>query len=368
MAAMRIVSGFVAASLSFVALAGCGHKAPPPPPPPKVVAHKPAPPPPPPPVCVKAGAEMSAIGSPSADATAAHFCVSDGAESNECFSIDLASGKLDKAGAPSPAQPSALGDEHARVDASATEVKICMGEKCTAFKPGVPKGSENPIEAVTNAAGTIAVVLSGDAEKGKGVAEIWDATKGKKVINVKYAKADYKCGHARVLGATVFVSADVCAGPAARGTLFTAKGKKLADVGGKDFGTYGTEPVQVGADAWAFLEENGAAIAIQDVKTGKVTKTIDLGAAWSGASAPAADAPADAPADKPDAARPAKPEEAPPPAGEPAPAMGNPGESAMVRGGEGKLIVITGGPAPGHVAIVDVASGQVQVVHALGCK
>ncbi|MCE9574563.1 MAG: hypothetical protein K8W52_15555 [Deltaproteobacteria bacterium] len=367
---MRLVSGFAAASLSMTVLAACGSKPPPPAPPPKVEVAKPKPPPPPPPVCVKAGAEMSAIGSPSADAAAASFCVSDGAESNECFSMDLATGKLAKASAPSAAQQGALGETHARVETTATEVKVCVGEACKTFKPAVPKGSENPIEAVANADGTLAVVLSGDAEKGKGAAEIWDVAKGKKVIAAKYAKADYKCGHARVLGSTIFVSADVCAGPAARGTLFTAKGKKLADVGGKDFGTYGTEPIQVTETEWAFLEETGAAIAIQDVKTGKVVKTIELGAAWGGAAVEPEAAPPEAPeeekapppakGDKAEAKKPA------PPAA--APALGNPGESAMVRGGEGKLVVITGGPNPGHVALVDVASGEVQVVSPLGCK
>ena len=364
MTAMRLVSGFAAASLSMIVLAACGSKPPPPAPPPKVVAKKPPPPPPPPPTCVKAGTEIAAIGSPSADAAFAHFCVSDGAESPECFTMDLANGKLDKAGSPSAAQPGALGDVHARVETTATEVKVCVGEACKTFKPSVPKGSENPVEAVANAEGTLAVVLSGDAEKGKGAAEIWDVTKGKKVNAAKYAKGDYKCGHARVLGATVFVSADVCAGPAARGTLFTAKGKKLADVGGKDFGTYGTEPVQLTETEWAFLEETGATIAIQDVKTGKVVKTIDLGVVWTtplakddptaGKAAPAKDDPAaDAPKEE---------------AVEPAPALGNPGESAMVRGGDGKLIVITGGPNPGHVAVVDTASGEVQVIPPLGCK
>ena len=84
---------------------------------------------------------------------------------------------------------------------------------------------------------------------------MWDVAKKKTLATIKYAKGDYKCGSAAMLGDTVYISASVCAGPDARGALYTAKGKKLADVGGKDFGTYGTGGVQLDGSQWAFLEE-----------------------------------------------------------------------------------------------------------------
>jgi hypothetical protein len=141
--------------------------------------------------------------------------------------------------------------------------------------------------------------------------------------------------------------------------------------------------MQVEDNTWAFLEENGAAIALQDVKTGKLVKTIDVGAVWA---QEVAQAPADAPAD--DSATPPSPTagegeknakkpatkdagaQAPADKGAPenAPSMGNPGESVLVRGGDGKLVVITGGPAPGNVAIVDVDSGEAKILHAKACK
>jgi hypothetical protein len=356
-------------------IAGCGGKSKAPAPPP--VVHEAAkPPPPPPPVCIKAGADMSAIGSAGVEDSGAHFCISDGTDTNQCFLMELTSGKLEKSASPGAAQAASLDDNRARVQTTATEVKVCAGADetaCKTLKPTVSKGAENPIEAVANAQGTIAVVLSGDAEKGKGTAEVWDVAKGKRLTAIKYANKDFKCGHARVLGDTIYISADVCAGPAAHGALYSIKGKKLGDVGGKDFGTYGTEPVQVKDNVWAFLEENGAAIALQDVKTGKVSKTIEVGAVWAqevaGADPKDATPPAAAKKKMP-------PEKAPdttatdaPAAGEPsAPAMGNPGESALVRGAPGTLIVITGGPSPGNLGIVDVESGETKVLHANLCK
>jgi hypothetical protein len=321
---------------------------------PVVEEARPKPPPPPPPVCIKAGTEMSLIGMVEADAAAVKFCVSDGAESNQCYAVDVASKKYKElTETPKGASP-VLDPDPARIETTAKEVKVCIGEECKTVKPKVPKGNENPIDAVTNAQGTHVAVLLGNAEKGKGTVEVWDVAKGKRIGNpIKYAKGDYKCGEARLLGDTLYVSASVCAGPAARGWLFNGKGKKIAAVGGAEFGTYGTVPVQVGETTWAFLDESGATIAIQDVKTGKVDKTIDIGALWTGEAA--AEPPAEG----------AEGEEAAPPAA----ATGNPGESALVRGAEGKLVVVTGGPTPGSVGVIDVASGALETnVTALQCE
>lgn len=370
-------------SILFIAsalIAACGGKAKAPAPAPIVhVAKKP---PPPPPACVKAGEQQSAIGSAGVDDHGAHFCVSDGTDVNQCFSMALPGGKLDKAPSPGAAQAPALADAAARVETTATEVKVCAlaDNTCKTIKPGVAKTATNPIEAAVNAAGTIVVALVGDGAKGKGAAEVWDVAKGKKLATIKYAKGDFKCGHARVLGDTVFVSADVCEGPAAQGALYTTKGKKLADAGGKAFGTYGTEPVQVKGDTWALLEENGGAIALQDVKTGKVVKTIDVGTVWAqevadaGAASPPTAGEGEQNAKKPAEStveidgKVAKPSTVVDKGGAGAPAMGNPGESALVRGADGKLLVITGGPSPGNVAIVDVDSGEAQIVHTRACK
>jgi len=306
--------------------------------------------------CVRPGVEMSLIGRATANARAVRFCVSDGAETNKCYRIDLDSGELTRLHEPPQAQSIAVAGDQARVETTPTEVNVCKGTACQSFRPRVPKDAENPIDAHTNAAGTIAAVFLGDTDAGKGIVEVWDVAKGKKRAKIRYANGDHKCGTGQVIGDLVYISASVCSGPAATGAIYSARGRKLADVGGKQFGTYGTTAIQLDASTWAFLEENATRIALHDGKTGKLTKVLDVSAVWRAGAGDEAEAPA-----KGDDA-----DDAPPPP--PATASGNPGESALVRGGPGKLIVITGHPTPGNLAIVDVASGEVKVVPAADCK
>ncbi|MBZ0232666.1 MAG: hypothetical protein K8M05_10085 [Deltaproteobacteria bacterium] len=327
-------------SLSLsLAVAACGGKAKPPPPPPEPVVKK-APPPPPPPVCVPP-LEPAMVGMATADDGAASFCVSDGAEQSACFAVDLASKKYAKLDEPPVPQHATLAAPVARLVPSATDVKVCTGEgddTCKTLKPRVPKGATEPIEAAVDATGAWAVLMLGDTGRGRGVAEVWDVAKARKTATIKYAKGDHRCGTPQVLGDVVYISASVCAGPAAKGALYSTKGKKLADVGGKDFGTYGASAVQVTATQWAFLEEGAGAIALQDVKSGKVDKTIDLLSLWAGEG------------------------------GGVERGGGNPGESALVRGGDGKLVVIAGSPVAGTVGVVDLTSGDTTVIPSLACE
>lgn len=329
---------------SFVLLlwvAACGGKSTPPPvkPPEPVVVPEP---PPPPPVCIPAS-ETAEIETATADAKAAQFCVADGG-ADACFTVDLATGKYDKLEEAPAAQRPALETGSARVETTPTEVRVCIdvadGEaQCTTLKPKVAKGASEPIVAAVNPGGTTVVAVVGDASRGKAVAEVWDVAKKKKVATIKYAKGDYKCGQVDMLGDTAFVRGAMCDGTGARGGLYNGKGKKLGDVGGADFGTYRTVPVQVDAARWAFLEESGGTIAVHDTATGAAGTTVDLVALWAGNGA----------------------EDAPR-------ANGNPGTSALVRGEDGKAVVITGGPMPGNVGIVDLDTGEVKVWKALVCK
>jgi len=330
---------------SLIALTACGggqKKKPEPVKKPPVAVKKPPPPPPPP--CIKGGDAMGAIGSATGDADGAQFCVSDGS-SNECFKADLASGAYDKLAEPPTAQTATLEPDDVKVETTPTEVKVCAGDDCKTLTPKVPKGADSQLVAVANK--TTAVVMVGDTEAGKGVAEVWDVAKAKKLATIKYAKADFKCGVPKLLGSTIYISASVCAGPAARAGLYNLKGKKIADVGGKDFGTFSEVAIQLKDNEWAFLEENGSMVAIQDVATGKVAKTIQLAALWT---------PEDMGDKKPDDD------------GGSAPAMGNPGESSLVRGGDNQLLVIAGGPSPGTIGVIDVESGELKVVRAPVCK
>ncbi|MBK9036974.1 MAG: hypothetical protein IPL61_37940 [Myxococcales bacterium] len=299
------------------------------------------PPPPPPPVCVPA-TEPARIVTPASTGTEVQFCTSDDAGDPSCFEVGLADGKFAKLAEAPAEQHAALEVAKATVQTTPTTIEVCVavdgGDSCATLKPKVGRGASEPIRAVANVAGTTVVALVGDAEAGKGTLEVWDVGKKKKTATIKYAKGDYKCGDVAMLGDTIYVSASVCAGPDARGALYTLKGKKLADVGGRDFGTYGTSAVQIEGDQWAFLEEGAGTVAIQDVATGAVAKTIDLLALWAGGDAS-------------DGTR----------------ANGNPGESALVRGGPGELVVVAGSPAGGNIAVITTDTGELKVWKALPC-
>ena len=305
-----------------VLLAACGGATKPPAP---VVVDKPAPPPPPKPACITPPEELASITHASGGTASVQYCI--GTAVDQCFALELGTGKLTHLSTPPPPQPPGL-DANAHVETTNPELKVCSGETCKTLTPQVWPGAA-PLRAATN--GQVAVVLLGDAEEGKGYADIYDVTKAKKLSTFHYARGDFRCGDVAMLGDTIYITASTCQGPSARGALYTTKGHRLANVGGKDFGTYGNSFTQVDPTTWAFLGENGNKIALQDVVRGKVTKTISIAQLF-----------------------------------EPA-AMGNPGESAIVRLDAGKLGVIGGTPANGSVAIVDVATGGVTVVRAPLC-
>ena len=309
---------FVAA----LALAACGAAAPAPAP--VVVQAPPAPPPPPP--CITPPEELAAITHASGGADRVSYCI--GTAVDQCFALDLTDGKLTRLEAPPQAQPPSLTDA-ARVETTNPELKVCNDAGCKTLTPQIWPGAA-PLHAATN--GSVAVVLLGNAEAGRGYADVYDVTKTKKLASFKYARGDFRCGEVAMLGNTIYIGANACKEPAGRAALYSARGKKIANVGGKDFGSYGNQFTQLDATTWAFLGENGVKIAIQDVVKGKIVKTIDVEELFGRAP------------------------------------MGNPGESAIVRLGAGKLGVIAGSPANGSVAEVDTASGDVHVVRAPLCR
>ena len=333
----------VVASSFVVVAAGCGGGTKKVAPPVKVATkpvRKPVKKKPPPPVCVAQG-EQSVIGMSTADGDLVQFCVADGSGGSQCYGVELDQKKFDKLATPPIPQSPTMASPAARLQSTPQDVTVCTGDgACKTLKPRVKKG-ENPIEAAINGQGTIVAMLLGDAESGKGEAQVWSVAKKKKLASIKYAKGDYRCGTTHVLDELVFVSAGVCSGPAARGALYSTKGKKIADLGGKDFGTYGTVPVQIGDHRWAFLSETGGVIAIHDSKTGKLEKTIDLLGLWSGGDGDGGD-----------------------PSGA---TGGNPGESALLRGADGTLLVVTGSPRAGNIGVVDIDGGTLEVVAAVPC-
>jgi hypothetical protein len=303
---------------ALLALAACGGAAP------KPVAHS-EPAKPPPPACITAPDTPTPITHAFGDGERVMYCIA-----SDCFALELGTGKLTRLhDAPEPRTPIA------HVEATSPELKVCTGSDCKVLTSQVMPGTA-PLHATTNEAGTLAVILLGDAQAGKGYAEVWDVPGGKKLSSFKYARGEFRCGEVSMVGDTVYVAASTCNSPGARGALYTTKGKKIANVGGNDFGAYGNAFARVDETTWAFLEENANQIAIQDVVKGKVKKVIDTAALWSSDGNPEA--------------------------------LGNPGESALISLGGGKLAIIAGAPANGSVGVVDIATGQVDVTRAPMCR
>jgi len=315
----------IALILAFAACAGNDGE-------PAVAVAHPLPPPPPPPTCIRIPDDASAaIRDASADGQRLAFCV--GEADDQCFSFDLSTRRLEHLREPPKPAP----DLGARVTVVNPDLQICRADACTSITPQVLP-STSKLHAATNADGTFAVVLLGDAEHGKGYAEIWDVARAKRTASFGYARGEFRCGEVEMVGDSIYLSASTCAGPAARAALYTLKGKKLANIGGKEFGSYGNAHVQITGSAWGFLDENGSRIVIQDVVKGKVLKTIDTSGLWTADGAASSTA------------------------------IGNPGEHALVKLDDGKLAIIAGAPASGSVATVDVETGEVGVVRAPQCK
>ena len=310
--------------LAFAACAGNGN-------PPTVTVASVPPPPPPPLPCIQPPDDAAAIRDASVDGQRLAFCV--GAAADQCFAFDLPTGKLEHLDEPPKPSP----DPRARVTIINPDLQVCRGDSCKSITPQVLPNSSK-LHATTNTDGTFAVVLLGDAARGKGYAEVWDVVRAKKTATFSYARGEFRCGEVDMVGDTIYVSASTCAGPAARATLYSLKGKKIASVGGKEFGSFGNAHVQVAGSTWAFLDESGVRLVVQDVAKGKILKTIDTSGLWA-----------------PDGATGTT-------------AMGNPGEHALVKLGDGKLAIIAGTPANGSVATVDPASGNVTVVRVPHCK
>lgn len=278
------------------------------------------------PTCVTVPDEGAAITQAIVVDGTARYCV--GEAGTECFQMSLDAGVLGRLAEP----PVIEETKGARVEMTPPELKICEDDGCQSLTPKVLPAAAR-IRGATNTNGSFAVFLLGDANAGKGYAEIWNVDKTKKAATFRYARGDFRCGEVAMVGDTVYVAATQCGQPAARAALYSLKGRKLGNVGGRDFGMYGNAFAHVAGTNWAFLEENGAQLAIQDVAKGKVKKLIDLGALWRSAGVE----------------------------------LGNPGESTVVRLADNQLAVIAGAPAAGSVALVDALTGDVTVFAAARC-
>jgi hypothetical protein len=329
-----LVSTLVVVAAAGIALGACGEAAPetrtimvplPQPPP----LPKPKPPPP----CIAVPDDDAGIQHATVIGSRVGYCVGDG--SDRCFALDIGNGELEHVAGPSPDIDEAA-KTTAHVETANPELKVCTPAACKTLTSKILPGTA-PLHAATNPAGTYAAVLLGDDEAGKGTAEVWDVAAGKRLAVIRYARGRFRCGDIAFVGDTVLVTARTCAEPSARGALYTIKGRKLANVGGADFGLFGGAYVHLTGANWAFLEENGQRIAVQDVVKGKVLKTIDTSAIWQRPDAQGSDA------------------------------IGNPGESALLSLAPGKVALVAGSPANGSVATVDIETGAVAITRAPLC-
>jgi hypothetical protein len=260
-----------------------------------------------------------------ADGTRIRYCIGD---SDQCFVIDPDSTDVRsfaRIAKPAPAPQGAY------TETTPPRIEVCNSVDCTSLTNLVlPKVAD--IRAATSPDGAFAAFLFGGTAA-NGYVELWDVTTSKKISTVRYARGGFQCGDIAMLGQTLLVKASVCGSPAqVRGALFNVAGKKLADVGGKDF-VIGPS-AQIDDTTWAFLEDTGRSVAIQDVARGTLKKLVDtsgvflIGAANQGGS----------------------------------------GESALVQLGDGRLAVIAGSPAVGSVATVDPKTFVVELRQAPLCR
>ncbi len=281
------------------------------------------------PVCIDPTGEAATIAHATAQGSKLAFCIgtSRTADPKQCIEVDLQSHAyrhLDK--------PPAIASGPAHVETTLPRLDVCVSGSCTSLVSKVMPTMAAMRAATTND-GSQAVVLLGDAERGRGYAEVWDVGKKHRTGKFRYAHGVYRCGDVAMLGTSIYLSAAQCNAPAARARLYNLRGRRIANVGGRDFGSFGNAFVQVGDDTWAFLSENANKLVLQNVAKGTVVKRIDTSTLFGQESG-----------------------------------LGTPGESTLTRLPDGRLVVIAGSPATGSLAIVDPESDKLELVPAPTCK
>lgn len=280
-------------------------------------------------VCIDPAGEAATIAHATAQGSKLAFCIgtSRTADPKQCIEVDLQSRayhRLDK--------PPAIAAGPAHVETTMPRLDVCVSGSCTSLVAKVmPEMAA--MRAATNNDGSQAVVLLGDAERGRGYAEVWDVGKKQRTGKFRYAHGIYRCGDVAMLGTSIYLSAAQCNAPAARARLYNLRGRQIANVGGRDFGSFGNAFVQVDGDTWAFLSENANKLVFQDVAKGTIVKRIDTSKLFGQESG-----------------------------------LGTPGESTLTHLPDGRLVVIAGSPATGSLAIVDPKSDKLDLVPAPACK
>jgi hypothetical protein len=239
-----------------------------------VAAAPPAPPPPP--VCFPADfhGNLDAL---TADDRQATICATNDTKASQCMSISLLTGKALVAQRPPAPPPPATGGYTIQDDATA--VALCKGPGvCTklALRP-LPEGAAaGPSRIAVAPGGTVAVAPLADADKAKGLG-LFDTSSGRrlKVLDVSGGDANYGCAEpGRFLTADViYATANVCAGPGARGSLWKLDGTAIGALAAES-NVEGGVPVQIDGDTWAVPTFGGGGALVFDLKSARALRSI----------------------------------------------------------------------------------------------
>ncbi|MFO0747285.1 MAG: hypothetical protein U1F43_16705 [Myxococcota bacterium] len=299
----------------------------------------------PPGPCIPPAESVAAITASATD-DAVSFCIvrdwpNEGgpAVTPDCWTVDLAGGAL-TAGGGVPSYGPGVPPFGAEFDADKRIIRVCpngpQAVGCVDYKPSIKK-NETVASADVDASGMRLAYVVENLDGQTAPHVIVEQTRPKKQLaSFGFGDVNFHCGMPQFVGDNLVIAAGICAGPAAIGAIYTDKGKKVAPVGpapsepdAMPMDIYGHEAIQLDGDRWAFVTSTGSQVAIQDVKSGKVEKVIDIAAA-SGQTVEFA----------------------------------NPGESGWTRTPGGKLVLVTGGAGLGSVFLIDPATGGARRVAA----
>src|SRR5205823_4995608 len=107
--------------------------------------------------------------------------------------------------------------------------------------------------------------------------DTFDLKTGKRLATFKTGDKHSSCNALEFAGDTLVIGEETCGEQGMTAWLATAKGKKVADVGGELPITPGLQSIaKLSGNDYAFSTLTGEAVIVQDVKTGKVGKRIPV--------------------------------------------------------------------------------------------
>ena len=196
-----------------------------------------------------------------------------------CFTTEVATGKT--AAAPPPAP---LGQQWPRLVPAPRKVviknagggkkpKLCRadGSKCKTLAMSHEIDQGMGLVAAENATLTLAALASLEW------IDTFDLRSGKRLATFKTGPKQSSCNALEFAGDTLVIGEETCGEDGMTAWLATAKGKKIADVGGELPITLGFQSLtRLTGNNYAFATLTGEAVIVQDVKTGKVAKRIPV--------------------------------------------------------------------------------------------